>query len=263
MCSLMCGRGKSVALIAGAAMLLAGLAGVLSVPVIADDKPATTPAKETTSATKTTDEAKKDKQEKKAENKEEKKEEVKAQEKAKSGLTTGDKATDFTLKDTEGNEVKLSSLLDGKTIVVLQWFNPDCPYVVKHHQDNKTFKDLHQKYKDIKFLAINSGAKGEQGNGLERNQKAVKEYEIAYPVLIDESGTVGSTYGAKRTPELYIVGKDGVIAYHGAIDDNGSREELGKTNYVSKALDEMLKGETVSTSTTRAYGCSVKYGKKN
>lgn len=258
MCNFLCSaRGKSVALIAGAAILVAGL-GTL-VPAFADDKPATTPTKETTPATKSDgkkNDAKKD------EKKEEKKQEAAAAD--KKGLTTGDKATTFTLKDTEGNEVQLSALINGKTIVVLEWFNADCPFVVKHHKTHTTFKDLHEKYKDknIKFLAICSSAKGEQGNGLDRNQKAVKDYGIAYPVLIDEDGAVGQTYGAKRTPELFILAKDGTIAYHGAIDDNSDRDELGKTNYVSKALDEMLAGTTVTTSTTKAYGCSVKY-KKN
>lgn len=255
MCNLMCGmRGKSVALIAGAAMLIAGLGGLAGVQAFADDKPTPKQTEPSKTEPSSKDAGKKD------EKKEEKKDEKAA---AKTGLTTGDKASDFTLKDTEGNDVKLSTLIDGKTIVVLEWYNPDCPFVKKHHKNATTFKDMFAKYKDknVKFLAINSGAKGEQGNGLERNQKAVKEYEIGYPVLIDESGTVGTTYGAKRTPEMFIIGKDGVIAYHGAIDDDSSVDTLGKVNYVSKALDEMLKGETVSTSTTKAYGCSVKFKK--
>lgn len=251
MCTLLCRSGsKMLALVAGGVIVAAALAGTLTGRAFADDKPTQAKPAETKPA------AEKPKDEKKDEKKEEKKAES-------AGLTTGDRYANFTLKDTAGNDVQLSTLVDGNTIVVLEWFNPDCPFVVKHHKNNTTFKDLFEKYKDkgVKFVAINSGAKGEQGHGLERNQRAVTDYSIGYPVLIDESGTVGKTYGAKRTPEMFIIAKDGTIAYHGAIDDNRSADTLGKVNYVSKALDEMLKGETVSTNKTPAYGCSVKYKK--
>jgi peroxiredoxin len=267
MCMLLCrSGGKMMALVAGGVIAAAALAGTLTGRAFADDKPTQAKPAETKPAETKPVEAK-PVEAKPAENKPaaekpegEKKEEKKAE---SSGLSTGDKSANFTLKDTAGNDVQLSTLVDGNTIVVLEWFNPDCPFVVKHHKNNTTFKDLFEKYKDkgVKFVAINSGAKGEQGHGLERNQRAVKDYSIGYPVLIDESGTVGKTYGAKRTPEMFIIAKDGTIAYHGAIDDNRSADTLGKVNYVSKALDEMLKGETVSTNKTPAYGCSVKYKK--
>ena len=100
-----------------------------------------------------------------------------------------------------------------------------------------------------------------QGNGLERNQKAVKEYEMPFPVLIDESGEVGRAYGAKTTPHMFIITADGVVAYNGAIDDDRSADKLGETNHVAVALKEIGSGNGVSTPATQPYGCSVKYAK--
>ena len=177
------------------------------------------------------------------------------------GLEPGDKAPDFTLTDTEGAEYTLQTFLDDGKIVVLEWFNPDCPFIKKHHANHKTMNETFAAVKDdgVIWLAINSGAKGKEGNGLERNRKAVKEYEIPFPVLIDEPGEVGRAYGAKTTPHMFIITSDGVVAYNGAIDDDRSAAKLGKTNYVATALKALREGKKVETPETSAYGCSVKY----
>jgi len=178
------------------------------------------------------------------------------------GLAPGDKAPDFTLTDTEGAEFTLQTYLDEGKIVVLEWFNPDCPFIKKHHVHHKTMNETFAEVKDdgVVWLAINSSAKGKEGYGRERNQKAVKEYEIPFPVLIDESGEVGRAYGAKTTPHMFIITSDGFVAYNGAIDDDRSAAKLGKTNYVETALKALREGEKVEIPETPAYGCSVKYG---
>ncbi len=186
---------------------------------------------------------------------------------AKAGVTAGDKAPEFTLKAyADGKEVKLSDLLKNNKAVVIEWFNPGCPFVVRHHKEMPTFATLHKDFagKGVAFVAINSGAKGMEGHGDEANKKAIADWKIAYPVLNDETGAVGQAYGAKRTPELFIVTPDGKIAYHGAIDNDQGNKKKGdeKVNHVRVALDEILKGTNVTTATTQAYGCSVKYAKK-
>lgn len=193
----------------------------------------------------------------------EKKEEKKAAQQdkkaEKAGVTTGDKAPAFELKDTDGKTVKLEDF-KGK-IVVLQWHNPECPFVVKHFDTHKTMVNTYNQFKDqgVVWLAINSGAKGKQGAGLDINKKTKTDWNIPYPVLLDEAGTVGKAYGAKRTPEMFIINKDGVIAYHGAIDNNTDAKTAGDVNYVAKALGQLVKGETITEATTKPYGCSVKY----
>jgi peroxiredoxin len=182
-------------------------------------------------------------------------------EKAPAGRAgVGDPAPDFTLTDTQGKVYSLSDFTkDGKT-VVLEWFNPDCPFVRKQREKTRNMAEtaaLAEK-EGVVWLLINSGAPGKQGYGLERNKKAIEDYKIAQPVLLDESGEVGKAYGAKTTPDMYVIVK-GTIVYEGAIDDRPDTQELGKTNYVKNALMNLKAGKPVDPAETKPYGCSVKY----
>lgn len=171
----------------------------------------------------------------------------------------GAPAPTFTLTDTDG---KAFNLADHKgKVVVLEWFNPGCPYVVKHHEKLDTMTATQGAFKDkgVVWVAVNSGAPGKEGAGLEKNKEAKAKWHMEYPVLLDESGMVGKMYGAKTTPHMYIINAEGTLVYAGAIDNNSSASKAGDTNYVSQALTQVLAGETVSTAETKPYGCSVKY----
>ena len=171
----------------------------------------------------------------------------------------GKQAPEFVLTDTDGHVHKLSDY-KGK-VVVLEWFNPDCPFVKKHHMNNKSMSKAYESVKgdDVVWLAINSGAAGKQGAGLDRNKQARNDYGIAYPVLLDSSGIVGHAYGAKNTPHMFVIDKAGKLAYVGAIDDNPNPDVLGEVNYVIQTVGHLRKGESVTMNQTKPYGCSVKY----
>jgi peroxiredoxin len=181
---------------------------------------------------------------------------------ALAAVEPGQKAPDFTLVDTDGKEHTLSAYLADGYQVVLEWFNPDCPFIKKHHSLARTMNETYAAAPDseIVWLAINSSAPGKQGHGLERNRKARVEYEMSFPVLLDEDGKVGRLYGAKTTPHMFVIDADGTVAYVGAIDDNRSPQKLGETNYVAVALAAMRNGTALADSLTKPYGCSVKYG---
>jgi glutathione peroxidase-family protein len=174
-----------------------------------------------------------------------------------------DAAPEFNLKDSFGKEHSLSDFA-GK-VVVLEWINFECPFVKKHYNSNNMQK-LQEKYaKDsIVWLALCSSAEGKQGNfsNEEINSRSIKLKAKYLAYLIDEDGKVGKMYGAKTTPHMFIVDKEGKLVYAGAIDDTPSTDiddiETAK-NYVSSALDELLDSKNVSTQSSSPYGCSVKY----
>ena len=175
----------------------------------------------------------------------------------------GDEAPEFSLKGVDGKTHNLSDY-EGK-IVVLEWTNYDCPFVKKHYESGNMQK-LQRDYtgKDVAWLAINSSAPGKQGNFSVKTwkERAKKQKQAATAILLDPDGKVGKAYGAKTTPHLFVVGKDGKVAYAGAIDDQPSwkSETVKKAeNYVAKALDALLAGKEVETKVSRPYGCSVKY----
>jgi peroxiredoxin len=201
-----------------------------------------------------------------AEKKDEKKQDKKDEKKAGATAKVGEKAPEFTLTDTDGKTVKLADLLADKDTkaVVVEWFNPECPFVVKQYGKTTTMPDTYKAFKDkgVKWVAINSSAKGKEGFGKDLNAKAKNDWKIEYPILLDESGEVGQAYGAKTTPHMFVITKDGKLAYAGAIDDDRSADKAGKKNYVKNALEEILKGSNVTEAETRPYGCSVKYDAK-
>jgi peroxiredoxin len=169
--------------------------------------------------------------------------------------TVGQPAPEFTLTDQDGASVDLKALA-GKT-VVLEWTNPDCPFVKRHYR-TKTMTTLAERFgKDgVVWLAVNSTATLDPAR--------LKEWRtaegITYPVLDDRAGTVGHAYGAKTTPHLFVVDPKGVLVYAGGIDDDPAGENGDKaTNYVALALEDVTAGKPVRTPETKPYGCSVKY----
>ena len=167
----------------------------------------------------------------------------------------GKPAPAFTLKDETGKEHSLAQY-KGK-VVVLEWTNPDCPFVQRHYTADtmqKTFTGLDGK--KVVWLAVDSTA----SNTPDKSAAWKKTEGFTYPVLQDASGTVGKAYAAKTTPHMYVIDEQGVVRYAGAIDDDPRcNKKEGTTNHVKAAVDALLSGKPVPAATTEPYGCSVKY----
>jgi peroxiredoxin len=172
------------------------------------------------------------------------------------GVAVGAAAPNFTLEDTAGAQVSLSDFAG--RVVVLEWVNPDCPFVQRHYKAG-TMKSLATKYgaQDVVWLTINST------NYMDAEASAAFKAanDLPYPILVDQSGEVGHLYGAATTPHMFVIDGSGTVVYIGAIDDDPRGSSDAPTNYVAAALDEVLAGEAVSTPETKPYGCSVKYKK--
>ncbi len=165
----------------------------------------------------------------------------------------GKPAPQFTLNDSSGKAVSLSDF-SGK-VVVLEWVNPQCPFVQRHYQTG-TMKTLADKYNGkVVWLAVNTTSSATPAD----NAAWISQYALPYPILSDTGGTVAKAYGAKTTPHMFIIDQQGKLAYRGGIDDDPQGNKADRTNYVEKALDQLLAGQTVTQPETRSYGCSVKY----
>jgi peroxiredoxin len=173
------------------------------------------------------------------------------------GAAVGAAAPDFTLMDTAGNEVSLSDYAG--QVVVLEWLNPDCPFVKRHYSAG-TMKNLAAQYgaQGVVWLTINST----NYMDAEANAAFKAANELPYSILVDQSGEVGHLYGAATTPHMFVIDGNGTVVYIGAIDDDSRGTNDGPaTNYVAAALDEVLADEAVTTAETKPYGCSVKFKK--
>lgn len=175
----------------------------------------------------------------------------------------GKPAPEFTGTDTDGNEIKLSNYKD--KIVVLEWTNPECPFVKKHY-DSGNMQKLQKELTatDVVWLSINSSAEGKQGyqTGEEANKYMQEKDSSATARILDPTGAIGNLYGAKTTPHMFVIDATGKLAYEGAIDDNDSTNpadaEKAK-NYVREAVKSLVLGGVVETPQTKPYGCAVKY----
>ena len=178
--------------------------------------------------------------------------------------TVGDAAPDFSLPDSNG---KLHSLAEyrGKT-VVLEWNNPECPFVKKHYASGNIPKQQADATSaGVVWLTINSGAEGKQGHVDGPRANAFLAQYNAKPTayLLDPDGKVGHLYGAKTTPHMYVIDAAGVLRYMGGIDSIAStdKDDIAKaTQYVPQALAELKAGKSVSVTASQPYGCGVKYG---
>ena len=175
----------------------------------------------------------------------------------------GQPAPNFTLQGSDGKNHSLADYA-GK-FVVLEWTNPDCPFVHKFY-DSGTMPKLQKEETDkgVVWLRINSSAAGHEGYQSVSDLAAYeKDHNVAATSsLLDPDGKVGHAYGARTTPHMFVIDTKGVLIYAGGIDNKPSPNQADlatATNYVTAALDEAMAGKPVSVSTARPYGCSVKY----
>lgn len=188
---------------------------------------------------------------------------VSAQNPTSTAATVGQSAPDFTLQGADGKTHSLANY-QGK-YVVLEWTNPQCPFVHKFY-DSGTMQKLQktETAKGVVWLRINSSAKGHEGYQAvgDLASYVTNQHVAATESLLDPDGKVGHTYGARTTPHMFVIDPKGVLIYAGGIDNKPSADpadiETAK-NYVTTALDEAMAGKPVATPTARPYGCSVKY----
>jgi peroxiredoxin len=187
------------------------------------------------------------------------KEDPKPDEKKKDATTAtaeiGKPAPEFALQNLDGKTIKLSDY-KGK-LVVLEWFNPKCPTCVWAYSETGPLRELPERLKKegVVWLAVNSDAEG--GGAVDVNKEFIKANKVDLQVLLDPTGKVGKTYGAKTTPHCMVIDEKGILRYRGALDNapNGRvKEGESKTNYVQKAVEELKGGKAVTTSETKSYG---------
>jgi peroxiredoxin len=175
----------------------------------------------------------------------------------------GQAAPDFSAVDTAGKSHKLSDF-KGK-LVVLEWTNPGCPFVMKHYGGGN-MQGLQKEFtgKGVVWLSVNSTEPDSRDYLAPAKLGSWMKEKSGMPTatLMDESGKIGQLYGAKTTPHMYIVSPQGQLIYAGGIDSVPSARAddiKTATNYVRQGLSEALGGKAISMASTRPYGCSVKY----
>ncbi len=179
---------------------------------------------------------------------------------ARGAVDSGKPAPEFSVTDISGKTHSLAGYR-GK-VVVLEWLNPACPYVVRHYRSgNMPATQSAAAAHGVIWLQVNSTAIGDL-DAAKSIEWQKKQGVIAAGYIRDADGKLGRLYGAQTTPHLFVIGKDGTLAYQGAIDDQPSASQAMTTsahNYVKTTLAALKAGEPVKTARTEPYGCGVKY----
>ena len=175
----------------------------------------------------------------------------------------GQPAPEFTAKDSKGSSHTLSEYR-GKT-VVLEWTNADCPFTHKHYASGnmQSMQALAQK-NGVVWLSVISSAPGKQGyvNGPAADALTQSRSAVPAAVLLDPSGTLGRLYGAKTTPHMFVIDKNGALQYMGGIDSIATADTADIPHaepYLKEAMLAVAKGGPVANAVTKPYGCAVKY----
>lgn len=182
---------------------------------------------------------------------------------AAAAAVIGQPAPAFSVTDQAGKTRSLAEF-SGKT-VVLEWHNPECPFVNKFYEPGAMQKlQADARAQGIVWLTVNSGAPGKQGHMTAGQAGAYMKREgmASAAYLLDGAGTMGRAYDARTTPNMYVISPTGTLVYAGAIDNMPTADpaDIGKaSNYVTAALGELKAGTPVDPASTRPYGCSVKY----
>jgi len=177
-------------------------------------------------------------------------------------IEPGEAAPGFTLTDNAGKTHNLSDF-KGK-VVVLEWSNPGCPFVVDTFErgvSNAIAKRFEGNENLVYVLVNSTNATHQDHKSGEELTAWYAEHNAKFPVLLDTDGTVGRAYGAKTTPHVFVIDAEGVVRYNGAIDSNPlNRKPEGVQNYAADAIDAVLAGKPVATPKTDSWGCTIKYG---
>ena len=177
------------------------------------------------------------------------------------GYQPGDKATDFKLKSVDGKNYSMSDYKDAKGFIVVFTCNT-CPFAIKY--DDRV-NALAKKYKSKGYvlLAINPNDPDVQPkDAYNLMQAKAKDEGFVFPYLVDEGGKIYPQYGATKTPHVFLLDKNLVVKYIGAIDDNADDATAVKEKYLENAIASLEKGNDPSPSVTKAIGCSIKSKKK-
>lgn len=179
-------------------------------------------------------------------------------------VAAGRPALDFNYVDLAGKRGRRADFLG--RVMVLEWLNPACPYVVRHYRSgNLPALQAEARAAGVVWLQINSMGMGDLDAAVSTEWQK-KQGVTADAYIRDQPGAIGRLYGARTTPHLFVIAKDGTVAYEGAIDDQPQASLANTTsahNYVRAALGALAAGKAVTPASTEPYGCEVKYASGN
>ncbi|HXB34212.1 MAG TPA: thioredoxin family protein [Puia sp.] len=164
---------------------------------------------------------------------------------------------DIRVKDVSGKAVSLQQAKGANGLLVMFSCNT-CPYVVRNQGRTKAvcvYAGQHQI--GVILLNSNEGSR-DGGNSFAEMQSYAKDQDYQWYYALDDNAVLAGAFGASRTPECFLFDKNGILVYHGAIDDSPGDPSSVKRHHLQAAIDEMIDGKPVTVKETRSIGCSIR-----
>ncbi|MFZ4634927.1 MAG: thioredoxin family protein [Saprospiraceae bacterium] len=174
------------------------------------------------------------------------------------GYQVGDTARDFNLKNIDGNMLSLAGVQNAKGYIVIFTCN-HCPYAIAYED---RIIDLNKRYAPLGYpvVAINPNDVVRQpDDSFEKMKVRATEKGFTFPYLYDDTQEIAKAFGATRTPHVYLLDKNRVVRYIGAIDDNHEDATEVKEKYLENAINALRNGQPVAVPQTKAIGCTIKW----
>jgi peroxiredoxin len=167
-------------------------------------------------------------------------------------LKAGDKAPAFALKNYDGKDISLDAVLKQNQVVVVMFIATQCPVSNAYNERMAALEGTYSG-KKVGFVGINAN-KEESAADVAAH---AKEHKFGFPIAKDPNNVIADAFGAMVTPEVFVIGKDMTILYHGRIDDSKKEADVKKKD-LAEALDAILAGKKAPADQAKAFGCSIK-----
>lgn len=163
---------------------------------------------------------------------------------------------DFTLQDPDGTSHALYKLSKEKSATVVLFLATQCPIATDYAERIVALVKTYEA-KNVQFIGINSNKQEK----IEEIPPYNEKYGFEFPVLKDPENKIADYFGARRTPEVFLLDAERILRYAGALDN--SPKEPTK-HYLQDALDLVITGKEIpkTSKKTRAVGCTIKRVRK-
>jgi peroxiredoxin len=156
-------------------------------------------------------------------------------------------APDFELPDLNG---RLHRLSDHRgQIVIVNFWSCECP---QSERTDRAIMAMLAQWEDVVLLTIASN-RNESADAI----KAAVEAHCLPAVLVDENCRVANQFEAQTTPHVFVIDRDGILRYRGAVDNVTFRQRSATRFFLDEAVESLLEGRLPTLTESPAYGCAI------
>lgn len=164
---------------------------------------------------------------------------------------------DIRMKNVDGGMIAINDVKGEKGTLVIFTCN-HCPFVMGWQDEMVKIGNTYAK-KGIGVIFINSNDPTAKGDTFEGMQDLAKKEGYQFPYVVDSNSGIAKSFGAKKTPDVFLFDAKGTLVYQGAVGEGGRQPKSEGQPYLRNALEALLADTPIDNPQTKAVGCSIKF----